>query len=185
MICIPVEMRSLTSSLSILQTIDDLIGKTGKIILTRKKKSLRRELHVPVPLRTPKYATWFHPYTGSCNSPTDCLREGTANIPDITCDDLPAELLICYKVVQIWPGQTVTLHTNSPGHIWTTLYNLLCSACICVSLCIYCSLYISTHTQRQACTDAQHIVLTRAHLLSDPVQPEHDVPERPTNASPA
>ena len=27
-----------------------------------------------------------------------------------------------YKVVQIWPGQTVTcLHTNSPGHIWTTL----------------------------------------------------------------
>ena len=29
-----------------------------------------------------------------------------------------------YKVVQIWPGQTVTcLHANSPGHIWTTLYN--------------------------------------------------------------
>jgi hypothetical protein len=28
-----------------------------------------------------------------------------------------------YKVVHIWPGQTVTcLHTNSPGHIWTTLY---------------------------------------------------------------
>jgi hypothetical protein len=28
-----------------------------------------------------------------------------------------------YKVVQMWPGQTVTcLHTNSPGHIWTTLY---------------------------------------------------------------
>jgi hypothetical protein len=28
-------------------------------------------------------------------------------------------------VVQILPGQTVTcLHTNSPGHIWTTLYNL-------------------------------------------------------------
>ena len=31
-----------------------------------------------------------------------------------------------YKVVQIWPGQTVTcLHTNSPGHIWTTLYYVL------------------------------------------------------------
>jgi hypothetical protein len=30
---------------------------------------------------------------------------------------------VYYKVVQIWPGQTVTcLHTNSPGHIWTTLY---------------------------------------------------------------
>jgi hypothetical protein len=29
-----------------------------------------------------------------------------------------------YKVVQIWPGQTVTcLHTNSPSHIWTTLYH--------------------------------------------------------------
>ena len=28
-----------------------------------------------------------------------------------------------YKVVQIWPGQTVTcLHKISPGHIWTTLY---------------------------------------------------------------
>jgi hypothetical protein len=28
-----------------------------------------------------------------------------------------------YKVVQIWPVQAVTcLHTNSPGHIWTTLY---------------------------------------------------------------
>ena len=28
-----------------------------------------------------------------------------------------------YKVVQIWPGQTVTcLDTNRPGHIWTTLY---------------------------------------------------------------
>ena len=31
-----------------------------------------------------------------------------------------------YKVVQIWPGQTVTcLHTISPGHIWTTLYLVL------------------------------------------------------------
>jgi hypothetical protein len=36
-----------------------------------------------------------------------------------------------YRVVQIWPGQTVTsLHTISPGHIWTTLYinsrNIMC-----------------------------------------------------------
>jgi hypothetical protein len=31
-----------------------------------------------------------------------------------------------YKVVHIIPGQTVTcLHTISPGHIWTTLYNAL------------------------------------------------------------
>jgi hypothetical protein len=29
----------------------------------------------------------------------------------------------CVKAGQIWPVQTVTcLHTNSPGHIWTTLY---------------------------------------------------------------
>jgi hypothetical protein len=29
-----------------------------------------------------------------------------------------------YKVVQIWPEQTVTcLHTNNPSHIWTTLYH--------------------------------------------------------------
>jgi hypothetical protein len=35
--------------------------------------------------------------------------------------------MITYKVVQTWPGQTVTcLHTNSPGHIWTTLYYCLC-----------------------------------------------------------
>jgi hypothetical protein len=33
------------------------------------------------------------------------------------------EMGVTYKVVQIWPGQTVTsLHTISPGHIWTTLY---------------------------------------------------------------
>jgi hypothetical protein len=31
-----------------------------------------------------------------------------------------------YKVVHIWPGQTVTCwHTISPGHIWTTLYVLI------------------------------------------------------------
>jgi hypothetical protein len=35
----------------------------------------------------------------------------------------PLRIFHMYKVVQIWPGQTVTcLHTNSPGHIWTTLY---------------------------------------------------------------
>jgi hypothetical protein len=33
--------------------------------------------------------------------------------------------MFIYKVVQIWPEQTVTcLHTNSSGHIWTTLYVL-------------------------------------------------------------
>jgi hypothetical protein len=37
-----------------------------------------------------------------------------------------------YKVVQIWPGQTVTcLHTNSPGHIRTTLYYMHCLYFLC------------------------------------------------------
>ena len=32
-------------------------------------------------------------------------------------------ILYNYKVVQIWPGLIVySLHTNDPGHIWTTLY---------------------------------------------------------------
>jgi hypothetical protein len=37
------------------------------------------------------------------------------------------ECMCIYKVVQIWPGQTVTcLHTISPGHIWTTLHVCVC-----------------------------------------------------------
>jgi hypothetical protein len=44
-----------------------------------------------------------------------------------------------YKVVQIWPGQTVTcLHTNSPGHIWTTLYYDV-PVTWCAALIITCS----------------------------------------------
>jgi hypothetical protein len=40
-----------------------------------------------------------------------------------------------YKVVQIWPGQTVTcLHTISPGHIWTTLYLILQKTNYCIRL---------------------------------------------------
>jgi hypothetical protein len=36
---------------------------------------------------------------------------------------LRIEKKMIYKVVQIWPGQTVTcLHINRPRHIWTTLY---------------------------------------------------------------
>jgi len=31
--------------------------------------------------------------------------------------------LLTYKVVQIWPGlMSLDLHTNSTGHIWTSLY---------------------------------------------------------------
>jgi hypothetical protein len=36
------------------------------------------------------------------------------------------QYVVKYKVVQIWPGQTVTcLHIISPGHIWTTLYMIV------------------------------------------------------------
>jgi hypothetical protein len=58
-----------------------------------------------------------------------------------------------YKVVQVWPGQTVTcLHTNSPGHIWTTLYmrvflfaiNVFWFDGLC-SLIVICILYYPKH----------------------------------------
>jgi hypothetical protein len=43
-----------------------------------------------------------------------------------------------YKVVKIWPGQTVTcLHTNSPGHIWTTLY-MRCFADFEIFVVLFC-----------------------------------------------
>jgi hypothetical protein len=53
-------------------------------------------------------------------------------------------MYVCmYKVVQIWPGQTVTcLHTNSPGHIWTTLY--VC-VYVCVYVCMYVCMYVCVH----------------------------------------
>ena len=76
--------------------------------------------------------------TNSCiffSSPNRmCWNSLLINPPNLTlysgCNNhLPPLLISClgfsgiYKVVQIWPGQTVTcLHTISPGHIWTTLY---------------------------------------------------------------
>jgi hypothetical protein len=64
---------------------------------------------------------------------------------------IPLFICLTYKVVQIWPGQTVTsLHTNSPGHVWTTLYSpetvfLLFFCCVfmlilCYVLC-FCELF--------------------------------------------
>jgi hypothetical protein len=42
----------------------------------------------------------------------------------VACSSIVWCCAFMYKVVQIWPGQTVTsLQTISPGHIWTTLYN--------------------------------------------------------------
>jgi hypothetical protein len=55
-----------------------------------------------------------------------------------------------YKVVQIWPGKTVTcLHTNRPGHIWTTLYinSLSCWLCYWVNYVSLCS-YVTTQKNK-------------------------------------
>jgi hypothetical protein len=50
--------------------------------------------------------------------PVTCRNTGNS----ITNSGSHGDIYI-YKVVQIWPGQTVTcLHTNRPDHIWTTLY---------------------------------------------------------------
>jgi hypothetical protein len=72
--------------------------------------------------------------------------------------------LTIWKVVQIWPGQTVTcLHTISPGHIWTTLYIYSINMCIymvyiytyiyhiyihiySIYMCIYIHIHIYTYT---------------------------------------
>jgi hypothetical protein len=65
-------------------------------------------------------------FTNSSNSTkqrrpwTSRRRISKWNSPLISCT---AKARSIYKVVQIWPGQSETcLHTNSPGHIWTTLY---------------------------------------------------------------
>jgi len=41
-------------------------------------------------------------------------------------------VMVIYKVVQIWPGlMSPDLHTNSPGHIWTTLY-ITAKSTVCI-----------------------------------------------------
>ena len=55
----------------------------------------------------------------NCTSVPELYFSAWIVLQCLSCTSVP-EL---YKVVQIWPGQTVTcLHTNRPGHIWTTLY---------------------------------------------------------------
>ena len=54
----------------------------------------------------------------------------TLILQTVTYQDYVLPKLCMYKVVQIWPGQTVTcLHTNRPGHIWTTLYFVFLMRC--------------------------------------------------------
>jgi hypothetical protein len=78
------------------------------------------------------FATWFqqhfvHPLQRDCS-----LLAAELLLPKIRQSWISQlafvaninNLIWNYKVVQIWPGQTVTcLHTNRPGHIWTTLYS--------------------------------------------------------------
>jgi hypothetical protein len=60
---------------------------------------------------------WSPRIVNNISLPIIYIRHPVARISEINCR--------YYKVVQIWPGQTVTcLHTNRPGHIWTTLYSL-------------------------------------------------------------
>ena len=69
-----------------------------------------------------------HAYVDKCVI-WDYFRFSYKKIPDIFLSNMALDMHTCtiYKVVQIWPGQTVTcLHTNSPGHIWTTLYLTFC-----------------------------------------------------------
>jgi hypothetical protein len=59
--------------------------------------------------------SWFQNWRETSCCTTLTFGEEDASVLQI--------ISIMYKVVEIWPGQTVTcLHTNSPGHIWTTLY---------------------------------------------------------------
>ena len=55
--------------------------------------------------------------------PKHVLRDGRIFKESIFCSTYQNCSCTNYKVVQIWPGQTVTcLHANHPGHIWNTLY---------------------------------------------------------------
>ena len=53
-------------------------------------------------------------------------RPSSAQISSLAPNSRTNSALNIYKVVQISPGQTVNcLHTNRPGHIWTTLYYIV------------------------------------------------------------
>ena len=65
------------------------------------------------------------------------------------CVCVYACMFVCiYKVVQIWPGlMSPDLHTNSPGHIWTTLYiciyiYMYVCVCLCIYICVYACIYV-------------------------------------------
>jgi hypothetical protein len=94
-------------------------------ISLREKKSLCKSLaFVAILPPPPLYYNFFLCYP--CKIPEShktcrpCVLLFTIASP--TGKSLNFDLQL-HKVVQIWPGQTVTcLHTNRPGHIWPTLY---------------------------------------------------------------
>ena len=50
-----------------------------------------------------------------------------------------------HKVVQIWPGQTVTcLRTISPGHIWTTFHQTMLLWWVCTKTLVEWQPYLGT-----------------------------------------
>jgi hypothetical protein len=84
------------------------LEKSGSILLLLHKPSWFLDGHFTLTL----------PFTSNVSS-GQCIKIAHNHLPNSYW--LP--FIFVYKVVKIWPGQTVTcLHTNSPGHIWTTLY---------------------------------------------------------------
>ena len=69
----------------------------------------------------------FLPFLPQMNQDERKRKLFVAFAKDFHLDGAQKAQCVNYKVVQIWPGQTVTcLHTNRPGHIWTTLYIAVC-----------------------------------------------------------
>jgi hypothetical protein len=84
----------------------------------------------------------------------------------------PLYAIRIYKVVQIWPGQTVTcLHTISPGHIWTTLYILSVSNCMRDHNSTLC--YSNTVAQHTLATNRMAWVQLQAHNFQYFSTPPH------------
>jgi hypothetical protein len=105
-----------------------------------------KNLFAPAGIRIPDHParSLRSPGTASCGHKSNkiMLRDNAWKLVCTECVTVLREhfeivhtvqLSIMYKVVQIWPGQTVTcLHTNSPGHIWTTLYLYYPTRCMSI-----------------------------------------------------
>jgi hypothetical protein len=69
------------------------------------------------------YGIWFDKCVAKYWKCSLLLKDLSPIFMLLFCPAFWSRDITIYKVVQTWPGQTVTcLHTNHPGHIWTTLY---------------------------------------------------------------